>query len=141
MYSLIILTSGNLLLNKTGGTYCHKTGTRPPSCQAPQQQLYTLGVPLYTSFSTIPIFNWIETGLNQAYYFLPLFSSKNSMFKIFSLCHLRDRKMRDKKMGLTVLIFYIFSWSFLTMTRLYIFVLTNFFNINAIYIEIKLQVC
>ena len=26
------------------GTYCHKTGTRPPSCQAPRQPtIYTLG--------------------------------------------------------------------------------------------------
>ena len=39
-----LLTSGNLLVNKTdlrasylSGTYCRKTGTRPPSCNAPRK--------------------------------------------------------------------------------------------------------
>ena len=27
----------DLLALYLGGTYCHKTGTRPPSCQAPRQ--------------------------------------------------------------------------------------------------------
>ena len=41
---LLILTSGNLLVNKTdlqalylSGTYCHRIGTRPPNCNASQE--------------------------------------------------------------------------------------------------------
>ena len=49
------LMSGNILVNTTdlqalylSGTFCHKTGTRPPSCTMPQER--TIYV---TSFSNI----------------------------------------------------------------------------------------
>ena len=32
-----LMDKTDLLALYLGGTYCHKTGTRPPSCQAPRQ--------------------------------------------------------------------------------------------------------